>query len=527
MSAHQRRTPGRSTLKRLTAVAGTALAAVTLAACLIPVPIPFPVGPEPAPPEPDVSEEAEGFDRFTDQSLNWDDCSGEFQCAYAVAPMDWDDPDSEPIKLSLIKHAATGRETLGTLFVNPGGPGSSGVEFLKGSVNAGVTPVIQEYYDIVSWDPRGVAGSEAVHCFTDAELDEELFGDPREWAGLEPGTEEWFEIARESSRAYGEACLEGTGDLLGHVDTLSTAKDLDLLRHLVGDDTLNYLGYSYGTFLGAVYAEAFPENTGRLVLDGALAPDVTMHEVVLQQQLGFENAMRAYLARCLAGFECFFSGTVGDAMQEISRMLAEIDENPIKAPDGRWVSVDTFLTAIILPLYGEASWPFLDSLFEEMSVGNTDTAQFLADYYYGRENGVYIDNSTEAFSAINCLDYPSGVTEDQMREQAEEIARAAPTFGPYSGYGDVFCQEWPFEGVTERGPIEAQGAAPILVIGTTGDPATPYVWARRLADQLASGVLVTYNGEGHTTYAGGSACVNNAVDAFLLEGTAPAEDPNC
>src|SRR5690606_23174276 len=182
---------------------------------------------------------------------------------------------------------------------------------------------------------------------------------------------------------------------------------------------------------------------------------------------------------------------------------------------------------IIMVLYSEQAWPMLGTLFEEISVGETNMAQYLADFYYGREFGTYIDNSTEAFAAINCLDYPRGASVEVMREQAAEIAEAAPVFGKYAGYGDLSCAEWPFPGFEDRGVMHAEGADPILVIGTTGDPATPYAWAERLADQLDSGVLVTLHGEGHTAYNGSSKCINDTVDKYFISGTVPTADPNC
>lgn len=427
----------------------------------------------------------------------------------------------------MVKQPALGSNKRGSLFVNPGGPGASGASFIKESIDYAVGRDLQQHYDVIGWDPRGVGDSSAVECLNQEKMDEYLFGDPRPFSKLERGSDEWIAAARAEEREFGEACLENTGSLLEFVDTVSTVKDLDLLRHLVGDEKLNYLGYSYGTFIGALYADNFAENVGSLVLDGAIAPDVTLFEVVLMQQQGFEAATRAYLADCLSSKDCPFVGTVEDAMKEIGQLIKNVDENPIQAADGRWVSSSTFITAIILPLYNEANWPLLDDLFVEMRAGNPDTAQFLADFYFGRSYGFYEDNSTEAFSAINCLDYPPGVDNETMRKQAAEIAKAAPIFGAYAGFGDISCQEWPFPGVSERGPVTGAGANPILVIGTTGDPATPYAWAKQLADQLESGVMITNNGEGHGAYTSGNSCIDKTVEDYFLNGVVPANDPNC
>lgn len=511
-------------MKRLTAaLATTATLTLLLSACSG---LTLPSSSGWQPPEVQVDESLDGLDRFTEQEPEWKDCGDGFECTRVGAPLDWNDPESETISLALVKKPATGTK-LGTLFVNPGGPGSGGGQYVRDGVDGAVSKRLQESFDIVGWDPRGVGNSSAVYCYSDEELDEMLFGDPREDSGLEPGSDEWIDEAREEARDFADDCLEGTGPLLAHVDTHSTAQDLDLLRHLAGDEKLNYLGYSYGTFIGTVYADMFPERAGKLVLDGAIAPDVTMHEVVLMQQQGFEQAMRAYLEHCLAGDDCFFSGTVDDAMLEIGAMLDEVDRNPMQAPDGRWVSVDTFMTAMITVLYSESSWPYLQVLFEEVSAGETDTAQLIADLYYSREYGEYTDNSTVAFSAINCLDYPRGVSVEEMRKQAAEIAEAAPIFGKYAGYGDISCEEWPFPGFDDRGPMNAKGSDPIMVVGTTGDPATPYAWSKRLADQLDNARLLTYNGEGHTAYNGASSCVNDTVDDYFVNGTVPSGPVDC
>ncbi|HEX6955258.1 MAG TPA: alpha/beta hydrolase, partial [Agromyces sp.] len=301
-----------------------------------------------------------------------------------------------------------------------------------------------------------------------------------------------------------------------------------LLRAVLGDDELHYLGYSYGTFLGATYAELYPERAGRLVLDGAMDPTASIHEVNLAQSVGFEQALRAYLTDCLSGSECPFSGTVDEAEDEVARLLASVEQSPIRGSDGRYLGADSLVTAIIFPLYSAESWSYLSEMFESVMLGSADTALTFADLYYGREaDGTYGDNSTEAFRAVNCLDYSYDADIESMRASAAEVADAAPIIGPYFGYGAIGCSVWPVASESERSAIAAEGAAPILVIGTTGDPATPYEWAVALADQLDSGVLVSYEGEGHTAYGKSNACVDTTVEAFLLEGTVPEADPKC
>lgn len=463
---------------------------------------------------------------FGTQQPVWTDCGDGFECADVHAPLDWQHPAEGSITLRMVKHPAESGDPVGTLFVNPGGPGASGADFVRNGVDYAVGKPLRETYDVIGWDPRGVGGSSAVHCFDTADMDEYLFGLGDPAADYARGSDEWIAAAERESAVFGEACEQRTGALLGFVGTDSTVHDLEMLRQIVGDPQLNYLGYSYGTYIGARYADAYPELAGRLVLDGAMDPATSQFDVVREQTRGFEAALRSYAQSCLASRQCPLSGTVDEAMSEIGDLLARVDEQPLIGSDGRAVSSGTLLTAIVTPLYSHANWPYLDTLFEEVQAGKADVALALADSYFGRVDGRYADNSTEAFSAINCLDYPTSVDVDRMRREAAELIEIAPTIGPYQGYGDVSCAGWPVTGAPERGGVRAEGADPILVVGTTGDPATPYRWAVSLADQLDSGMLLTYVGEGHTAY-GENACVNAAIEAYMLEGALPQPGLRC
>ncbi|BDZ53870.1 hypothetical protein GCM10025870_09430 [Agromyces marinus] len=377
---------------------------------------------------------------------------------------------------------------------------------------------------MVGFDPRGVGRSSAVTCLEPAEMDAFLY----DLVPGERGSDEWIAEVTDANRAFGQACSDQTGDLLGNVDTVSAARDLDLLRSILGDDELNFLGYSYGTLLGATYAGLYPDRVGRLVLDGAIDPAASNQEVNIAQSIGFEDALAAYLADCLAGDACPFSGSVDSAMAEVARLLASVEQTPIRAGDGRMLGANALVTAIIYPLYTPDTWPYLSDMFESVMFGQADTAFLFADLYNGRtEDGAYEDNSTEAFRAVQCLDYSYDDDPAAMRTAADELAAAAPVIGPYFGYGEVGCAQWPYLTEVERAPIAAPGAPPIMVIGTTGDPATPYHWAVSLAEQLDSGFLVTYDGEGHTAYRKSNACIDDTVEAFLVDGEVPASDPGC
>jgi pimeloyl-ACP methyl ester carboxylesterase len=358
-----------------------------------------------------------------------------------------------------------------------------------------------------------------------AELDAYLYG-------LYPGARgsaEWLDAAATAARGFGARCLELTGPLLGHVDTESAARDLDLLRAVLGDTKLNYLGYSYGTLLGQVYAQLFPQRTGRLVFDGAVDPALSTFDATAAQAVGFEGVLRTFLAECLGSSDCPFDGTVDDALTRIRSLLDELDRRPLPSTsDGRVLGSDAMFSAIVLPLYDPANWGYLRELFATVLAGSSDYAFQLADSYHGRNaDGSYRLNQTEAFISINCLDSREPADPAQLRTEADELARRAPVFGPQMAWGAVGCSQWPVPSKGARGAIAAAGSADILVVGTTHDPATPYAWAVRVASQLENGHLVSYDGDGHTAYNKSNECVDNAVDAFLLEGAVPAADPQC
>jgi pimeloyl-ACP methyl ester carboxylesterase len=472
---------------------------------------------------PTAEEVAPELQPFYSQVLEWSSCENEMECATATAPLDWSNPEAGETELALVRHRATG-DRLGSLLVNPGGPGGSGFDFVASSLDYAVGKPLQERYDVVGFDPRGVGRSTAVSCYDAAQMDDYLYG----LTDAERGSDEWMQEVRTARADFGAACESRTGELLANVDTVSAARDLDLLRAVLGDEQLNYLGFSYGTLLGATFAGLYPEHVGRLVLDGALDPASSETDVTTAQAVGFEQSLKAYLEDCLSGQDCPFSGTADEAMGEISELLASVDASPLRGTDGREVGADTLITAIIYPLYSPASWSYLNDLFTSVQFGEADLALSLADGYNGRNpDGTYADNSTEAFSAINCLDYTYQSDVAVMREKAAGVAAAAPVIGPYFGYGDLSCIDWPAQSEADRQPIHAEGAAPILVVGTTGDPATPYEWAVSLADQLDSGVLVTYEGEGHTAYNKSNQCVADAVERYLIDGVVPESDPKC
>lgn len=460
---------------------------------------------------------------FYTQVIDWTDCGDGMQCGTATAPLDWSTPAAGSIELAVVKHPATGGPRLGSLLVNPGGPGGSGYDFVKDSIDFAVKEPLQKQYDVVGFDPRGVGRSSAVSCLDDKQMDAYLYD-------IVPGvrgSDEWLAAVTAASKDFGAKCAENTGDLLKFVDTVSAARDLDLLRAVLGDSALNYLGYSYGTFLGSTYADLYPTKVGRVVLDGALDPTSSSIDVSIGQAVGFEHSIRAYLTDCLGTSNCPFTGTVDDAMASVGKLLAQVDASPLRGTDGRQVGSSTLLTAIIYPLYDATAWSYLSDMFRSVMSGDADYALQFADGYNSRDaKGVYSNNSTEAFTAINCLDYPSNSDPAVTAADNAALVAAAPTIGPYWTYGDIGCANWPYQSTRTPHAVTADGTPTILVVGTTGDPATPYKWAQALAGQLSKGQLITYNGEGHTAY-GSSTCVSDIVNTFLLTGDAPSADPQC
>ena len=461
---------------------------------------------------------------YLGQEVQWSDCGAGAECATVVAPLDWDNPGvGEDVNLAVSRHSATG-QALGSLFVNPGGPGASGYEFVLDSVDFAVSEVLRESFDVIGWDPRGVNFSSPVSCAaTDAELDYFFFGELE----AQPDTPEWdAELLAESIR-FGQECQANTGELLEFVDTLSTVRDLDLLRHLVGDEQLNYLGYSYGTLIGALYIDTFPEKVGRMVLDGPVDPGASQFDLVVNQHRGFEEALEAYLVECDLTNSCPFAGSLEQRLRGVSDLYDELEQNPLRHADGRLIDDGMLRTAMVTTLYAQSSWPFLTRMFEELQEGVTDTAIFLVDFYYDREGGVYQNNSMEAFIAINCLDYPVESDPAVLEAQADQLREAAPYTARPSGDGDLVCMNWPYPPKLNKGPVRGEGANPVVILGTTGDPATPYNWSVSLNEQLENSVLLTLVGEGHLAYDERVTCINDPVDTYFVTGDLPEDGLTC
>jgi pimeloyl-ACP methyl ester carboxylesterase len=469
-----------------------------------------------------------------DGAIAWaacNDVAAGAQCATIEAPLDWALPDGEQIELALARIPASDQANrIGSLLINPGGPGGSGIdslEYLYSGISPevqGISPEVQAVYDVLAFDPRGVGQSTPISCYQTTE-EQDAF-----WSATWPSTPEGYEASVEVIQPFIDACVANSGAILGFVDTKSAARDMDLIRQLVGDDELYYLGYSYGTQLGATYAELFPDKVGRLVLDGAVDMSLSSAEHELSQARGFEAALGAYVEDCLASaLTCPLTGPKENALSQIHDMLLAIEAEPMPTLMGRDLTLPLALNGVIVPMYDDRSWYILSLALDE-ALNNNDGSYllYLSDYYLDRgDDGEYTSNSMVAFYAINLLDAPMAYDLASVEAHAAALAEASPTIGEFWGYGEKIYELWPYDPVDEPHAPSAPGAKPIVVIGTTGDPATPYSEAQAMAEQLESGVLLTWEGEGHTAYGRSNDCIADAVDTYLLDGTPPAEGLVC
>ena len=474
--------------------------------------------------EPSFSALAE----YEQQRLDWSQCYDYFDCAELRVPIDYQDISVGTFRLSVLRANANNQDRrLGSIVINPGGPGGSGVDYAYAAEYV-FSPDITDRYDIVGFDPRGVGESEPIYCFNDDELDENLAADPK------PDNATELAESLDEAERYAEKCRENT-DYLEHFTTLETARDMDILRAALGEEKLNYVGKSYGTYLGTLYAELFPANVGRFVLDGAVDPNVPMKDQNLAQAIGFDKALAAFIKDCLTLSECPFTGTLAQAQATITATLQAAATTPLpqKEPadnDDRLITESLILVGIASSLYDDVDgWPKLRRAFTESALGFGDTFLQLADEYSGRNpDGTFRSNDFDSGAVIDCLDWNDSRTTEQYTADAKEFATKAPIFGPYIAYSGLYCQFFPQpETARVANTTTTITTTPVIVIGTLRDPATPYAWSVSLAKIFKGSRLISLDGDGHTGHGRGSACVDDAVDAFLLRGTLPPADLIC
>lgn len=448
----------------------------------------------------------------------------ELLCATITVPRDYLTPDGPTIDLAVaLLPAADQAHKVGPLLLNFGGPGASGINILAESGRGVVPAEIGNRFDLVTWDPRGVNRSAPVKCLSDSEMDE--------WAATpgipnRPTATDWT-AALSQAQWFADKCKAGTGEMLAYIGTTASARDMESIRAGLGVETLDYLGFSYGTALGAVYATLFPTSTGRLVLDGAVDMAPTDASQYGEQGVSLQGALGRLFAWCDADTACPFGK--GHSRAAFDALMKRLDKQPIVLEDGRSLNATLAWTGVVMTLYNRDYWDYAVQGLAGASEGDGYLLSLLADAYNDRaEDGSYKSNLMQAFPAISCIDSPTTPSIARYKSIYETFVSKAPDFAAGQASGGLLCGVWPY---TNADPLPAvvngAGAAPILVVGTTGDPATPYAWAERMADLLDSGHLLTYVGEGHTGVGGKSACIDDAAITFLVSGTLPPEGTRC
>ncbi|QEU97303.1 alpha/beta hydrolase [Streptomyces kanamyceticus] len=478
------------------------------------------------------AEEQAALKLFYGQKLTWADC-GDLKCARLTVPRDYGHPENGKTFVLPVTKAATADpdERVGSLVYNPGGPGASGVSDLKADGGEVFSRAVRARFDIVSFDPRGVGGSKpAVTCAQDTG---EESGEPEP---ITPATAKDRARAFAAARAEAAGCVRASGGILRQVGTVDAARDLDVLRAALGDKKLTYLGWSYGTSLGTSYAEQFPHRVRALVLDGAIDPSLNWRQRALSQGTGFRRAVDDYAEQCadIAGDSC-----PGATPREISELIEELYEQaarePLPVDDEDLYDVDarTLLDIVTGAMYTpEDQW---EDLSEALSAAVDGDGTKLAALAEGDEpstdshkkpRGTDPENDDEAILAVSCLDTPHPRTAGPYWNALGPAGKAAGVYGTSSVVDELTCANWP-TGTQRPHRVSAKGVPPVLVVGTTGDPATPYEEARALAEQFPGGMLLTYEGVGHTAYGRAGSCVTEAVDAYLITRKPVGSDATC
>ncbi|HET7530841.1 MAG TPA: alpha/beta hydrolase [Mycobacteriales bacterium] len=463
------------------------------------------------------SADAAALRRFYSQKLDWQGCGDGFDCSSLLVPVDYAHPAGATMHVAVIRRKASG-DRRGSLIINPGGPGASGVDYERGSAEtfAGVT----SHLDLVSFDPRGVGRSRPIRCVSSSRLDAFIHVDPT------PDDAQEHASLVASSRRFADACFAGNHDYLEHVGTLDAARDMDVLRAALGDRKLTYYGASYGTYMGAKYAQLFPRRIRAMVLDGALDPSQPTIAENRVQAIGFETDLRDFLASCADSGHCPLGSTPESAEQGLDELAARIDREPLSV-GSRSLGPGEFFEGLALGLYSPSYWGGLQAALGQAKDGSGGYLLQFSDALTERHDDGSYSNLVESNLAINCIDRPSPRDVATFDAAARSFAKFSPHFGAAIAYGSLPCAFWRVPAVEQAHAVSAPGAPPIVVIGTTRDPATPYVWAKALARQLSSGVLVTYDGDGHTAYQRGNACISNAVNRYLTDRVVPRNGLRC
>jgi pimeloyl-ACP methyl ester carboxylesterase len=480
---------------------------------------------EPGAASPSASPATGPLASFYNQKLTWTSCTGGLDCTKVTVPLDYADPIGATIQLALARR--TSKKSQGVLLVDPGGPGSSGVSYV-GYADQIFTADLINAYDLVGLDPRGVGGSDPVSCLTDKQLDTFFAVDAT------PDTPAEVAALTSVATSMGAGCAGRSPDISAHMGTADAARDMDIIRASLGQRKLNYLGVSYGTFLGTTYAERFPGNVGRMVLDGVQPSSITLEQTFHLEADGSDDALRRFVADCLTRADCPLSGTTDAGIARIQKLLTDLDAKPIAGNSGtagRPLTEGLANYAISFGLYApESGWPTLRTGLASAFTGDGAGLLDLFDSWVGRQgDGTYANNLFEAFFAVTCVDTPELGGPRHLAALAKQWERTAPVFGVTNAWSMLPCWHWaPKQTTAAASPLfHAAGAGPILVVSTKHDPATPYVWGVEVAKEVDNATLLTFDGDGHTAYHRGCTCIDTAVDAYLIHGTLPAEGTVC
>jgi pimeloyl-ACP methyl ester carboxylesterase len=464
-----------------------------------------------------VTASPAALQRFYRQRLVWHVCDGSFQCTTLLVPLDYSHPRGRTLHIAVIRKLSSGSHE-GSLIINPGGPGGSGVTFEEEAASS--FSQLTDHYDLVSFDPRGVGLSDPIRCLTSAQLDTFINTDPV------PDTPAEHAQLVAQAKLFANDCYARNGNYLEHVGTIDQARDMDVLRAALGDAKLTYYGASYGTYLGAKYAQLFPTHIRAMVLDGALNPDEPSTQINEVQAGGFQTDLEDFLAACVKSGSCPLGSTDAEAQAGLEALKASVTAHPENV-NGRELGAGEFFEGLADGLYSPADWSELWTALGNAKNGNgTDLLLFADSLTERNSNGSYT-NLIESNMAINCIDRPYPRSVAVYDRDAKAFAKTAPDFGAAIEYGSLPCAFWRVPPVERVHPVTAQGAPPILVIGTTRDPATPYVWAQALAKQLSSGVLLTYVGDGHTAYLRQNPCIDAAVKSYIDDLMTPKPGTRC
>lgn len=445
------------------------------------------------------------------------------ECGLLSVPVDYAKPDGDVAQIAMLRFKATGTK-IGSLVINPGGPGESGVEAAAAIVSTLPAPV-RERFDLVGFDPRGVANSSpALWCNSDADNDR-LRADPQ----VDYSPEGVAHIEKET-KDFVDRCVQKMGkDFLANVGTANVVKDLDAIRTALGDEKLTYLGYSYGTRIGSAYAEAFPQRVRAMLLDGAVDPNADPIEADIRQAAAFQKAFNDYAADCAKSPDCPLGTDPAKAVDVYRDLVFPLVDKPAKTKDPRGLSYSDALVGTILPLYSPNLWRHLTDALSELKGGTGDTMLTLADLYMGRDSKGHYNNSTDVRVAVNCMDEPRVTDRAKVVEEDRQMRMVAPflSYGDFTGHAPLStCAFWPVAPTSNQHQLKADGLPQTLVVSTTDDPATPYEAGVNLAKQLG-GTLVTFTGTQHTVVFQGNTCIDDIAARYFVDLAVPPPDTRC